>query len=239
VRRPVAGLSSEVVQDLEDATVVSTGGSRVIVAVSSLEGDEGEPTEAGLVRVTIGPDGSLSGEVMPGFREWFLASYPVLRETRGGVDRLDVQGMAWDPRRSALLLSAKSVTKAGKPLVLPVRIRDWAGPWTVENLEKANPIELQIGGEGDPKGVTALSWDERRGAFSIIIGDAAPGDGSFGMYTWDGSETGKVERVSDLLFDPRMHPEGIAFGTIGGRPATVLVDDKGGYYVFWQNEKGS
>ena len=87
VRRPVAGLSSDVVQDLEDATVVETGGRRLIVAVSSLEGDEGEPTDAGLVRVTFDDAGAMRGEVMPGFRAWLVANYPALEETRGGVAR--------------------------------------------------------------------------------------------------------------------------------------------------------
>ena len=53
----------------------------------------------------------------------------------------------------------------------------------------------------------------------------------------DGGDSGAVVHVSDVLFDPRMRPEGIAFGTIGNRPASVLVDDKGGYYVFWQDVK--
>lgn len=239
VRRPVAGLSSELVQDLEDATIVDSGGTRVIIAISSLEADEAEPTDAGLVRVTTGADGSLAGEVMPGFRNWLLSNYPALLETRGGADHLDVQGLAWDPRRSVLLVGARSATKAGKPLILPVRVRDWSGPWTIGNLERADPVELQIGDDRNPKGVTGLAWDERRHAFALIIGNAPPGRGSYGIYIWDGGDSGKVSRISDLMFDPRMRPEGIAFGTIGGRPASVVVDDNGGYYVFWQDEKGS
>jgi hypothetical protein len=239
VRRPVAGLSSDLVQDLEDATLVDVAGNPVIVAVSSLEADEGEPTDAGLVRVAAGEGGVLSGEVMPGFRNWLFANYPVLNETRGGPSRLDVQGLVWDPRRSALLLGARSATGTGKPLLLPIRVRDWAGPWTTENLEKGAPIELQLGDRDTPKGISGIAWDARDKTFMLIVGDVPPDRRPYALYTWDGGDSGAVVHASDVLFDPRMRPEGVAFGTIGGRPASVLVDDNGGYYVFWQDVKTS
>ncbi len=239
VRRQVLGLSSDLVQDLEDATTLEVGGKRIIVAVSSLEADEGEPTDAGLVRVTVDPDGTLRGEVMPGFRAWLLANYPALGQTRGGTDELDVQGLVWDARRSALLLSTSSATKSGKPLILPVRVRDWAAPWTTDNLEKADPIELKIGDESDPKGVPGIAWDTVRTRFVLLVGDSPHDKSPYGLYTWDGGDSGSLSHVSEILFDPKMHPEGIAFGTIGGRHAAVLVDDNGGYYVFWQDGKSA
>jgi hypothetical protein len=239
VRRPVSGLSSDVVQDLEDATRVDVAGRTLIVAVSSLEADEGEPTDAGLVRVTVGEGGALSGEVMPGFRSWLLSAYPVLNETRGGPSHLDVQGIVWDPRRSALLLAARSATETGKPLLLPIRVRDWAGPWTTDNLEKGAPIELQLGDRDTPKGISGIAWDERDKAFMLIVNDVPSDRRPYALYTWDGGDSGAVVHSSDVLFDPRMRPEGVAFGTIGGRPASVLVDDNGGYYVFWQDVKNT
>jgi hypothetical protein len=239
VRRPVAGLSSDIVQDLEDATVVDSDVAHLIVAVSSLEADEGEPTDAGLVRVTVSPAGDLAGEVMPGFRDWLFESYPVLHETRGGSEQLDVQGLVWDRSRSMLLLGARSATAGGKPLLFPVRVRDWNGAWTIDNLEKGQPIELQIGDARSPKGISGIAWDPRHETFTIIVGEIPRDRTPYALYTWDGNAAGKVEHVSDVLFDPRMRPEGIAFGTIAGRPASVLVDDNGGYYVFWQGEKRS
>jgi hypothetical protein len=239
VRRPVAGLSSDVVQDLEDATVVDVKGHPVVVAVSSLEADEGEPTDAGLVRVAVGEGGALSGAVMPGFRDWLFAHYPMLQQTRGGPSHLDVQGIVWDPRRSVLLLGARSATMEGKPLLLPIRVRDWAGPWTTENLESGTPIQLQLGDSESPKGISGIAWDEHQKAFMFIVNDVPPDHHPYALYTWDGGDSGAVVHASDVLFDPRMRPEGIAFGTIGGRWSSVLVDDNGGYYVFWQDEKTS
>jgi hypothetical protein len=174
---------------------------------------------------------------MPGFRDWLFASYPALEQTRGGPARLDVQGLVWDPRRSTLLLGARSATEAGRPLLLPIRVRDWAGPWTTENLEKGAPIELQLGDASSPKGISGIAWDPDRKVFMLIAGDVPPDRRPYSLYTWDGGDSGAVVHASDVLFDPRMRPEGIAFGTIGGRRASVLVDDNGGYYVFWQDVK--
>ena len=131
-RQGIAGLLPEAVEDLEDATLVEEGGARVIVAVSSLERHEGEETADGLVRVAIGADGSLAGEIMPGFRSWLLASYPELSRTAGGPDLLDIQGLIWDPERRLLLFGVRSATATGRPLILPVRVRTWDGPWTTD-----------------------------------------------------------------------------------------------------------
>lgn len=236
VRRPIAGLSSELVEDLEGATLVEEDGRRFIIAVSSLEGNEGERTEAGLVRVTLGPGGELSGEVMPGFRQWILSSFPELSEGPDGPDALDVQGLMWDPRRRALLLGVKSATKSGRPLIVSVRVKQLGGAWTTENVEKGEAITLQIGNGSRAQGVYSIAWDAKRERFVVIVGHSSTKNRTFALYSWDGGRSGRVARFSELIFDPRMKPQGLTYGTIANRPAAVLVDDNGGYYVLWQDE---
>jgi hypothetical protein len=235
VRRPVVGLSPGLVEDLEGATLVEVGGRRLIVAVSSLEKNEGERTEDGLVRVVVDPQGAMQGEVMPGFRNWLVTTFPEVVDTPVGPDALDVQGLIWDQERGALLLGVRSPSRSGKPLLLGLRVRDWNAPWTVENLERVEVITLDIGTEKSPRGVYSMTRHPNRREFIVIVG-ATGKHSNFELYSWDGMAAGSLRRIENVAFDSKMKPEGIAFGTIAERLAVVIVDDNGGYYVLWDDE---
>jgi hypothetical protein len=233
VRRPIAGLAPDAVEDLEDAVLIEDGGARIIVAVSSLERHEGEETADGLVRVTFADGDGLAGELMPGFRQWLLDAYPDLGLGPGGPDVLDIQGLSWDPERRALLLGVRSATDTGRPFVLPVRLHDLAGPWTTTSLEPLPAIEIHVGATDEPRGIRGLARHAATGTYAVLIGDAGDVHEPFALYMWDGRDTGVARYVPDIVFAPEMKPEGIAYGSIGGRPAVVIVDDNGGYYVLW------
>jgi hypothetical protein len=224
------------VDDLEDATLVEVRGERFIVAVSSLEGDEGKQTEAGLVRVRIGAGGELRGELMPGSRTWLLSRYPELAP--GGADVVDIQGLAWDADSSLLLVGVRSPTRDGAPLVLPVRMRDPGGPWQTALLEGLDPIALPVDGADRPKGILALARRPEGAGYVLLAGNPVGKEKRASLYAWDGAAPGVVRRLASAVFLPEVKPEGIAFGTIGGRAAAVLVDDTGGYYVVWQDDLG-
>ncbi len=233
VRRPIGGLVPGMVEDLEGATPVEHAGVRYIAAVSSLEGDAGENTGSGLVRVTIAPDGGLRGEVMPGFRDWLFANSKELAG-RPDASALEVQGLVWDPGRRALLLGVRVPTGDAGPILVPVRVRDWGGAWEVSNLEALPAITLGLPAEDRPKGILAISRHPTRGDYLVVLANVAGKVRDASLYLWDGRDGGAIRRVSSMVFHPDMKPEGIAFGTVGGKPAAVLVDDNGGYYVLWQ-----
>lgn len=237
VRRQILGLQPGSVEDLEGAALVEEAGQRFIISVSSLEGNEGENTEDGLVRVTMAENNDLRGEIMPGFRDWLLASYPDLAASPPGPDAIDIQGLVYDPQRKALLIGVRSETRQGKLLILPIQVQDWMGPWTTTNLRPLDPIWLDIMdvAGGPTKGIYGIARHAERGDYVLILGNTGGEDAEAGLYRWDG-EGSQLQRLSKLLFHPDMQPEGIAFGTIDGRPAAVLVDDTGGYYVIWQDE---
>jgi hypothetical protein len=237
LRRPILGLGNGLVEDLEGAALVEESGQRYIVSVSSLEGNEGENTEAGLVRVAIDASGALRGEIMPGFRNWLLASYPELANAPSGPDAIDIQGVVYDSDRDALLIGVRSATSDGRLLMLPVQIRDWAGAWTTENLQRLDPIRLDASdaAAGVPKGIYGIARHTGRGDYVLILGNSEGEHADAGLYRWDGRGS-ILRRLPRLHFHPDMQPEGIAFGTIHGRQAAVLVDDTGGYYVIWQDE---
>jgi hypothetical protein len=233
VRRPIEGLAQGMVEDLEESTLVETPDARYIIAISSLEKHEGEATDAGLIRVTLLDGGVLRGETMPGFREWLVASFPEISASPVGPDRLDVQGLIWDPRRDRLFIGVRSETKSGKPLVLPVRIKDWHADWTPENLEAFPAVTLDTTPTSTARGIRSIARNPENGEFVVIVGPSFGHDDPFTLYAWNGDPQGRVERLSNIVFDGRMRPEGITYGTIGGKLVAVLVDDNGGYYVLW------
>jgi hypothetical protein len=236
VPHKISGLSSSVAEDFEGATLVQLGDLRYVVATSSLEGNEGENTENGLVRVRIMPDGTLVGEPMRGFRTWLVNAFPEIAQADHGRGALNVGGIAWDPDRGTLKLGIRFPTDGERPLVLEIRVADWARPWDVANLERAGLYRLDVGpgDAGTPRGILDLVRDPNRREFFVIAGDSTGKAKHGGLFVWDGSSG--VRPVPSLAFHPDMKPEGLAFGTIGGRPGVVVVDDTGAYYVVWASD---
>jgi hypothetical protein len=239
VRKPISGLVQGHVEDFEGATLVESGGRSYIAAVSSLEQNERENTDEGFVRVTFDENGGLHGETMPGFRDWIIASFPELAATPNTITALNVQGLAWDPERNAFLMGIRYPTQQNKPLVLSFRLKDMNGPWSVSNLERLGTIALAVPApeKGEvAKGVLDLARRPNRGEYLAILGDSVGKAKHAALYVWNGDSKGHLERVSEVIFHPDMKPEGIAFGTVGGKPAVVIVDDDGGYQIVWQDQ---
>jgi hypothetical protein len=239
IRRPISGLQQGHVEDFEGATLVENGGKRFIVAVSSLEQNERENTEEGFVRVTIDEAGDLHGETMPGFRGWIVARFPELSATAGAIGALNVQGLTWDAQQSTFQMGVRYPTLKDKPLVLSFRMKDPSGAWATSNLERVGtiPLDMPPPGKGEvAKGVLDLARRPDTGEVYAILGDSVGKARHAALYTWDGNETGTIRPISEVIFHPDMKPEGLAFGTIAGRPAMVIVDDDGGYQVVWQDQ---
>src|SRR5262249_5778306 len=133
IRRPLQGLAAGAMNDPEAMTLAREKGLRFVFVASSLSvriiKDEAPQKVAsnGLLRVTVNPDGGLSAENMPDFREWFVQHAPdisasaTLLPDEGG---LNVEGLAWDRRRHALLFGIRTPLSADKPLVIPVRVKN-------------------------------------------------------------------------------------------------------------------
>lgn len=235
-RHAVSGLAPGMVQDFEGSTAYEAGGKKFLVAISSLENDEGENTEDGFVRIAVGDDGALTGEVMKGFRTWLVASCPAIGNLSSGTDSLDVQGLAWDSNRRAFLIGIRSATTDRRPLMLTVRMKDVMGPWTVENLEALEAISLGVVDSGGPKGIYSLVRHPSRPVLYAVVRDSDGRSGAAELYEWDGTSDGAVKLIPDMVFHPAMRPEGLAFGTIGNRAVLVIVDDNGGYSLLWVDE---
>ncbi len=243
IRRPLQGLAGDSIDDLEGMTLAEENGRRFVFVASSLclknavKDLEEKPVRVpsnGLLRVTINPDHGLSAENMPGFRDWLIRHEPELADasTRKPNDEgLNIEGLAWDRNRHALLFGARSPAPEGKPLVLPVKVKDLAGPWTTDNLETSAPIRLSPEPGPEPQGIRSLEYIEGLGSFLVVIGNSIEHSKTpFTLYEWDGRPDGALRRLP-VSFAREMKPEGVTAGTVGGKPVLLFVDDGGGYQM--------
>lgn len=242
IRRPLQGLAPDAIDDMEAMTLAEEKGRRFIFVASSLyvkktkDGQSLRVPPSGLLRVTVNPDDSLSAENMPGFRDWFIqhasaiAASAKLVPDEGG---LNIEGLAWDHERHALLFGARAPLSGASPLVIPVRVKDLDGPWTTDNLKMLPPIRLLPGPLGGARGIRSIEYVASRRAFLVVVGRAISGGTSpFELYEWKGGRRGKLRRLN-VSFAEKMKPEGVTSGTIAGKPALLFVDDGGGYQTFW------
>jgi hypothetical protein len=244
IRRPLQGLPPRAVDDLEGLTLAEEGGRRYVFLTSSMYVKKAKKhaldiPPSGVLRVTINPDDTLSAQNMPGFREWLISAYPQLAaapQTTPDDGGLNIEGFAWDKNRHALLFGLRTPVPGGKPQILPVKVKDLAGPWTTSNLEAQPPIQLSIESVGDEQGIRELSNAQRRDGFFVIVGKSiSDSNAPFALYEWGGNADVAPRRFS-VVFARKMKPEGITRGTIGGRSALVIVDDGGGFQVVWEDK---
>jgi hypothetical protein len=246
LRRPLLGLAPGGVDDFEGMTLVEEGGKQYLFLTSSMyvkdvkkKTGAVEMTPSGVLRVSIKPDGSLNAENMPGFRAWLIAAYPQLAafaQLEPDDGGLNLEGLAWDKSRQALLFGARTPILGGKPLILPVKIKDLAGPWTTANLEALPAVQLTVDPGFSEQGIRDLSNDLERNEFLVITGKSDDlSNAPFALYQWSGNAAGSVRRFN-VNFARRMKPEGLTRGKIGGKNALVIVDDNGGFQVIWDDQ---
>jgi hypothetical protein len=243
-RRPLVGLPAKTVDDVEDLTLVEEGGHRYVFAAPSLsikagskkKGKEQKVRPGGLLRIAIAADGTLNTEAMPGFRDWFVSN---VKEIRGAANNdpeyggLNIEGLEWDTVRHALLFGVRTPVLASAPMVVPIRIKDLAGPWNESNLEALPAIRLAVEPAVGDQGIRGMSPGPGGRGFLLTVANATSDDEApFSLYRWDGNAEGTVTRLP-VAFAKKMKPEGLTVGSVGGKPALVFVDDGGGFQVVW------
>jgi hypothetical protein len=242
IRRPLQGLGPDSIDDMEAMTLAEEKGRRFVFVASSLsvkktkDGQSLRVPPSGLLRVTFNSDDSLSAENMPGFRDWFIqqaaavtASAKLIPDEGG----LNIEGLAWDHERKALLFGARTPLSGANPLLIPVRVKELDGPWTTDNLKMLPPIRLLLGAAEGQRGIRSIEYVASRRAFLVVVGRAISGAAApFALYEWKGGRRGKLRRLN-VSFDGKVKPEGLTSGTVAGRPALLFMDDGGGYQTLW------
>ncbi len=217
---------------IEDLEGITTDGKH-FYAVSSQSRPKAIATE-GLVRFRFDAGSqSISGvEAISGLKTFLVENVAELRdegERKGKEGGLNIEGLAWDPRRNRLLLALRSPIIDGLALVVPLRLRDPQGAFSIDNLEVegSRAIHLPLGGIG----IRGIEFDARANVFRIISGpseDQAERD--FGLWEWNGDEQQPVLQET-ARFDSDLKPEGVARATIGDRNFLIIVFDASGYTI--------
>lgn len=217
---------------IEDLEGITTDGN-YFYAVSSQSRPKAIATE-GLVRFKFDArNQSIDGvEAISGLKNFLVENVAELRDVgdkKGKDGGLNIEGIAWDPRQGRLLLGLRSPVVDGHALLVPLRLRDPRGRFSIDNLEVegSRAIRLLVGGVG----IRGIEYDGRANLFRIISGAAEDQDQTdFGLWEWNGDEKQSVLRETNR-FDDNLKPEGVARVTAGGRDFMIIVFDASGYTV--------
>jgi hypothetical protein len=253
IRRPLQGIETEAVDDLECMTYVQSQG-RVFLFVSpsfslkqhqrhhKKKSQRGKLSAARscLLRISIGADDQLSAELLSGFRQWLVERAPELGKSPrylpddGG---LNIEGLAWSPSEQALLFGVRTPVIDHRPLILRVRLKRIDGPWDLSNFEMLPPIVVATKTDRGEVGIRSIEFDRSRGVVLIVVGNStSKSKAPFALYSWDGNPEGRVQHFPAVQFHKRMKVEGVTHGQVAGRGAIVFVDDAGGYQLLWNDD---
>jgi hypothetical protein len=156
-------------------------------------------------------------------------------ELRGEGDRkskdggINIEGLAWDPRDGSLLLGMRSPVVDGQALLIPLKLRDPRGAFSIDNLqvEGGKAIRLTLGGLG----IRGIEYDARAKVFRILSGATEEQQlTDFGLWEWNGDEKQPALREMKK-FEKTLKPEGLARATSGKRDFLIVVFDAGGYTI--------
>ena len=218
--------------NIEDLEAITTDGTNFYVA-SSQSRPKAIATE-GLVRFKFDRRGNTirDAESISGLKKFLVENVAELRqeaEKTGKDGGLNIEGLAWDAARGRLLLGLRSPIVDGQALIVPLRLRDRRGAFSLDNLEVENSkaIRLPLGGVG----IRSIEYDERAKAFRIISGAAENQDQTdFVLWEWNGDEQQPKVRETKR-FEKNLKPEGVARATAGGQSFLIIVFDASGYTI--------
>ncbi|MFN2498930.1 MAG: DUF3616 domain-containing protein [Pyrinomonadaceae bacterium] len=218
--------------NIEDIEGITTDGTYFYV-VSSQSRPKAIATE-GLVRFKLDVRSqSVAGvESISGLKKFLVENVAELRgegERNGKEGGLNIEGLAWDPRQGRLLLGLRSPIIDGHALVVPLKLRNLRGAFSLQNLEVENSkaIRLSLGGLG----IRGIEYDGQANGFKIISGASEQQQlTDFGLWEWNGDAKQQALREMNK-FDKTLKPEGVARATAGNRNFLIVVFDAGGYTI--------
>jgi hypothetical protein len=218
--------------NIEDIEGITTDGTYFYV-VSSQSRPKAIAT-AGLVRFKFDVSRqSVAGvESISGLKKFLVENVAELRGEgdRNGKDGgLNIEGLAWDPRTGKLLLGLRSPIVDGNALLVPLKLRDPRGAFSIDNLEVegSKAIRVSLGGLG----IRGFEYDGWANAFRIISGAAEHQQPTnFGLWEWNGDVKQPALREINR-FDKTLKPEGVAHATSGNRNFVIVVFDASGYTI--------
>jgi pSer/pThr/pTyr-binding forkhead associated (FHA) protein len=218
------------IADLEAITY--DGHDYFYVTGSQSNPNDGDKNAIARFKFDAGRQAVTNIEVISGLRDFLLANVTELKgegEKPGKEGGLNIEGLAWDPKHSRLLLGLRSPQMNGNALIVPVAMRNAGGAFAIDNLGiAASTIQLPLEGLG----IRDLHYDTRLDSFLIIAGAPEHHEKKLGfkLWQWSGDSTEQdpgLQALTDL--DQGMKPEGVARFESGGRDFIFIVGDVGSY----------
>ncbi|HST23441.1 MAG TPA: DUF3616 domain-containing protein [Blastocatellia bacterium] len=221
---------------IEDPEGITSDGSYfyIVGSQSSIKAGERE----GLVRFTFDPATQTvtKAEAIAGLRSFLVNNVPELKnfaDQKGEEGGLNIEGIAWDPdpEHRRLLLGLRSPLVNGNALVVPIKLRDPNGPFSIDNLQLAEPnaIQLSLGGLG----IRDIQYDSRLKSFLIISGAPEHHEKTaFTLWEWNGDSNqsnADAKPREEAQLDMKMKPEGVTRLKLPGREMIFIVGDASSY----------
>ena len=236
VKRRMVGLGAGDLADPEGIARIDTGGGVELIVASSLcvrsDLAGNHFLCDGLVRVRYRTNGDLHAEAMHGFRHWLVTGHPALATAAGltpDQGGLNIEGLAWDPTRSALLFGVRSPVTAGQILVLCIHL-DTDAPWNTAALQVGPTLTIAKADFPDPQGIRDIDYDAVRQGFLVVVGRSiSGGNAPFELCAWDG--TASTMNILGYTFAPTVKPEGVTAFPGNGPRKLLIVDDASGFAV--------
>jgi pSer/pThr/pTyr-binding forkhead associated (FHA) protein len=229
---------------VEDPEGITTDGSSFYIVGSQSKLEAGKV--GGLVRFTFDASSQTvsKAEAISGLREFLVQNVPELKsvaDLKAQDGGLNIEGIAWDPdpEHPRLLLGLRSPQVNTNALLVPLKLRDPKGAFSIENLQLAAPnaIQLSLGGLG----VRDIQYDSRLKAFLIISGAPEHHEKTnFTLWEWNGdadqaNADGRPREETTL--DMKMKPEGVTRMKLGGKEFIFIVGDASSYSKFDYSEE--
>ena len=184
----------------------------------------------GLIRFTFDGTTRQVGRVesIRALKSFLSQNVPELNgvERRIGDEALNIEGLAWDPKQSRLLLGLRAPVDGGDALIVPIRLRDANAAFTTDNLtvDSEGAIRLPLGGAG----LRSIEFDHVSGNFFLFTGAALNEEtADFGLFEWSGTRAAAPREVR--RYSRTLKPEGITRIRLAGTDAMLVVFDVGSY----------
>lgn len=185
----------------------------------------------GLARFSFDPASRriTSVETIRDLKGWLAENVAELRGTGReiGDHVLNIEALAWDPKRRRLLLGLRAPVVDGHALVVPVRLVDPSGRFSRDNIGTDGPaIRVDLGGDG----IRSLEYDPDADAYRLITGAVLNEETSdFRIVEWSGDDRSPVREIA--RYSRELKPEGITNAVLHGVKARVLVFDVGTFLL--------
>jgi hypothetical protein len=213
-----------------DAEAITYGNS--FYYVLSSQSDPSDAAQHALARFAFDPEAKTvrgRAEVIPNLRSFLLQNVSEISAVgapSGDKGGLNIEGLAWDRDNERLLLGLRSPLLGNQAALIPLKLSDPRGPFSIDNLKIDSPHVIFLPLED--QGVRDITYDTRLNKFLIISGAPEHGEKTeFGLWSWSGDADAKPVKLMTL--DQRMKPEGITGVNGNGRIFALLVGDVGNY----------